>query len=321
VAGEGGVHLAQVGVVETGADDGGLQVVVAHQPGHAPEGLEGTLVGPQEAVSVLLLHGLLVAVAGAGEGHPEDPGAPPLLSLPVEGGRPPEEVHLGLLPRRMLQNVGHLRPLLPAPPDEALHRGVAVAVALLLPQVLGSSPPTRPDPNNPGSFLDSPERHAVALSVPVGETGPAGSFNLAQETPAPGPRHNFGDTKHRTVSYLPRAYSRFDDFFRMSAPVDFGVANPAQVDANGVVHGSVRLTASVNTSEGARTIAWTEGIDFSVDAAAGTVTKLNSALPDQAQASWVPRPNDREGQPVTLEVPSSSRPDPPKVLYIIPTFS
>lgn len=185
----------------------------------------------------------------------------------------------------------------------------------------GVPAPTRPDPNNPGSFLDSPERHAIALSVPVGEAGPDGSLNLTQETPAPGPRHNFGDTKHRTVSYLPRAYSRFDDFFRVGAAVDFGVANPAQVDANGVVPGSVRLTATVNTSEGPRTIAWTEGVDFSVDPATGTVTKLNSALPDQAQASWVPRPNDRQGQPVTLEVPSSTRPDPPKVLYIIPTFS
>lgn len=189
----------------------------------------------------------------------------------------------------------------------------------------GSALPSRPDPNNPNAWLDRPERTAIAISTAVGET-PSNQqkpdeLNLF-EAPAPGPRHSFGDTKRRDVGYLTRAYSRFDEFFRRSGPVDFGKGSPQQLDAAGVVAGSVRLSSIVNTSDGPRTVPYTEGRDFTVDPPTGDVRREGSAMPLKVDASWVPRPNDRlAAQAVNVIVPSSARPEAPRVLYAVPTFS
>ncbi|MCC7076897.1 MAG: hypothetical protein IT198_07200 [Acidimicrobiia bacterium] len=186
----------------------------------------------------------------------------------------------------------------------------------------GAAAPTRPDPNNAGTWLDRPHRGATALSIPVEEQGQPESLSLVEARP-PGPRHEFGDTKHRDVDYLTRAYSRFDDFFRVEGDADFGAANPVVLDGGGVVTGSVRLTSTVSTQDGPRTISYVEGADFTVDSPAGEVTRPNGSLmPDEVVASWVPRPNDRvAGDPVRLAVPASARPDPPRVLYVVPTFA
>ena len=186
----------------------------------------------------------------------------------------------------------------------------------------GAPFPTRPDPNNPGAWLDRLQGTAIPLSAPVAETPfsdlPPDIWDVA-EVPSPGPRHEFHDTKHRDVQYVPRGYSRFDEFFRKQADIDFGANNPFPLDAAGIVHGSVQLSSA----SGPHTLSWSEGIDYSVAETPGELTKLGgSAMPDKVHASWVPRPNDRLGGPLAtpIDVPSSARPDAPKIVYVIPTF-
>lgn len=194
----------------------------------------------------------------------------------------------------------------------------------------GTALPTRPDPANPGSWLDRPAREAVAVSVPVAEEQPPGLTGLIapdvfslDEAPLPGPRHHFGDTKRRDVAYRARAFSRFDDFFRATGTADFGVANPLVLDPAGVVAGSVRLSTTENTPQGPITTSYSEGVDFTVVDSTGEVTRLESStMPARVDASWVPRPNDRqESKETPVTVPASARPEPPKLLYIVPTFA
>ena len=186
----------------------------------------------------------------------------------------------------------------------------------------GAALPTRPDPDNPGLWLDRPVNQAIPISAPVPEPGPGGSpadIWHTTEVPAPGPRHEFHDTKHRNVNYPTRVYSRFDEYFRKDAGIDFGVNNPVLVDAAGIVKGSMRITKLVS----GKTLSYTEGIDYSVDLVTGEVTRLvGSAMPDQVHASWVPDPNDRVGPPTVqpIDILSSVRPDAPKIVYVIPTF-
>jgi hypothetical protein len=54
----------------------------------------------------------------------------------MEGGRPLEVVHLGFLARRVFHDVGHLGMFGLEAAHQALDRGVAVAEAVLLPQIL-----------------------------------------------------------------------------------------------------------------------------------------------------------------------------------------
>lgn len=190
----------------------------------------------------------------------------------------------------------------------------------------GAALPTRPDPSNPGAWLARPGLQAIPISAPVSPQPfldlPPDVWNTA-EVPAPGPRHEFADTKHRDVQYVTRSYSRFDEFFRKEDTIDFGSANPFLVDAAGIVHASLRLTSTISSVNGPRTASYSEGVDFSVDETTGEVTRLGgSAMPDAVDASWVPKPNDRLGGPLVtpLNVPSSARPDAPKLVYVVPTF-
>lgn len=186
-------------------------------------------------------------------------------------------------------------------------------------------PPTQPDPNVPAGWLNRPARTAIAVSIPIAEIPQFGQLDqlFLNEAPAPGARHEFGDTKHRDVTYSPRAYSRFDEFFRVDGNADFTNGDTVTLDNRGIVTGSLKLTSVVNGS----TVSYADGRDFTVDGTGGRVTRrrdpnTNSPLvADLVRAAWVPRPNDRlTSAPVVTNVFASARPDPPVLVYAIPTF-
>lgn len=186
----------------------------------------------------------------------------------------------------------------------------------------GAPAPSRPDENGAG-FLDTRQGSGV-VTLPVGEGLPDASNRetvfMLQELAPPVGRHTFQDTRHRTVQYLSRGFSAFDDFFRAERAVDFSGGATQTLEALGVVTGSVRLQSTPGDQNKA---SWSEGADFTVDAAAGTVTRTQgSMMPARVQASWVPRPNDRVApSAIEVNVPSSARPAAPRVKYIVPTFS
>jgi hypothetical protein len=204
----------------------------------------------------------------------------------------------------------------------------------------GTGLPTRPkiDPDDVAGpdeeELDGWIHHAVRREMPIsapvspqapGEDVPI-NWWLTTEVPTPGPRHEFGDTKHREVAYVTRVYSRFDEYFREQAAASFTQGTAVVLDPRGIVAGSLRI----QTLDGAVPRAsYSEGAHFILDAEAGKVTWNGN--PVTAEASWVPRPNDWMWPPDTtgdpkawadplVNVPSSARPDAPKIVYVIPTF-
>ena len=164
--GEGGVELADVGVVQAAPDHRCLEIVMADDLDHAPKREEGVLMGAQEAAPVLAPQRLLVPVPAAAQRHPEDPGSPPLPGHRVQHqGRALEVVHLGLLPRRVLHDVHDLGPTAPDPPHEPLHREVPVGEAVLLAEVL-------PDPLSGQTPLHPSLDHHSERLAGAGRTRP-----------------------------------------------------------------------------------------------------------------------------------------------------
>jgi hypothetical protein len=150
-------------------------------------------------------------------------------------------------------------------------------------------------------------------------------------------RHEFGDTKHRMVTYRAVATTRFGEFFTSRSEVSFGgtgsalpldTGNPAL----GVVPGSVKVTRSVDRG---RTAPLVEGVHYTVDAASGQVTftdDSNADYPapgDPIVVTYLVPPVTREtpdppasGEtgPQLVNVVSSAPPAAPKVVYAVPTF-
>ena len=134
--GEGGVDFADVRVVQAGAHDCGLQIVVANDLRDALQPNKGVLVCAQKPVAVLRPQRLFVAVLGARQRHAEDPRSPPPALGCIKRGRTLKEVHLCFFTRRMLHDVDQLRVLPLESPHVAPHRGVLVRVGFELAQIL-----------------------------------------------------------------------------------------------------------------------------------------------------------------------------------------
>ncbi len=84
---------------------------------------------------LLIPHRRLVTMPGVAERHTEDPGTSLLARLRMKGRRSLEEVNLRLLPWCRVKNP-YNPSALAQPSHETLHRLIAVAVAVLLHQVL-----------------------------------------------------------------------------------------------------------------------------------------------------------------------------------------
>ena len=188
----------------------------------------------------------------------------------------------------------------------------------------GAALPTRPDPNNPGAWLDRPERYGDRRSrSPSRRRPPADVFDLTEVAPARAaprvPRHQAprralprrARTAASTTSSAP------------SARVDFGGTTRICSTAPASCTARCGSRRASTRSDGRATQSYREGIDFTVDAPAGKVTRAGgSTMPDDVDASWVPRPNDRVA--VRSQTRSTCRrrrgPTAPAV-YVVPTFS
>ncbi len=189
--------------------------------------------------------------------------------------------------------------------------------------------PGTPDPIDVGEVgsLTVERATAFVLDIEHDEELPAEQEDVRH-------RHEFGDTKHRMVTYRGVATTRFGEFFTERDefaydPNDVAVTLPT--GGLGTVPGSVKLIHQPSDH------ALVEGVHFSVDRTTGTITFL-AALADLEQvpqagetmvAIFLVPPVTRETPdppdpsqhgPRLLDVPSSARPSAPRVLYAVPTF-
>jgi hypothetical protein len=129
-------------------------------------------------------------------------------------------------------------------------------------------------------------------------------------------RHEFGDTKHRNVTYTAVATSRFTRHFATTNMVKLADTTPVPLDSGGIVPDSVEV--SDGNGE------YAEGRDFIVDYVAGDIRRTDpSGIPDggTVQVAFLPSPVTRTTDaPQVRDVPSSAHPAAPKVIDVIPTF-
>lgn len=199
----------------------------------------------------------------------------------------------------------------------------------------GTGLPTAPMSTPP---IPPEQRQAVPFSIPGDRPGGPGhaDFDPAKD------RQEFGDTKHRQVTYTTVATTRFSEYFveTVDVLVDFGGSNEMVVlletKGKGVAPGSVKVKNKVLAEDdgkvtGAAT--YVEGTHFTVDAANGTVTvktgEPGDGFAQQGQkivvAYLVPpivRPvgPGESVNPAVLSIKSSAPPAAPKVVYVVPTF-
>jgi hypothetical protein len=130
------VRALDLGVIEHGVDDRGLQVVEHHPAGHPVEPLKRRAVAAAPRGDRLVEDELDILVPTEGQGHHERPRAPQAARIGIEELARRAEVHLRLVARGCLhadRGAGRLRL---QPPEEALHRGVTPGEAVLLDEKL-----------------------------------------------------------------------------------------------------------------------------------------------------------------------------------------
>jgi hypothetical protein len=174
----------------------------------------------------------------------------------------------------------------------------------------------------------------IAHSAPVGAIplGTAVPPPTSVATPAPGLRHDFGDTKHREVFYEAQATTRFLEYFVQTHKVTLHGTAPAVVHAGGLATGATTVK-----SIGTPAITFQPTVDYVEDDTTGTIARTaTSAIAlhngvAHVEVSFVPPPVIRSslekvvapakptGYP--LSVPSSARPGAPDVRYILPLFA
>jgi hypothetical protein len=138
-------------------------------------------------------------------------------------------------------------------------------------------------------------------------------------------QHHFYDTKHRSITYSALATTAFADYFTQTKRITAkSVPFTEALDGGGVVPGSVtaRLLPGAPPKKGGPLQEGPEK-DFTVDAAAGTITVLaGGAAEEDVDVSFLTPPIARESEkPRLLEVPSSARPPAPAIVYVVPTFT
>ena len=165
--------------------------------------------------------------------------------------------------------------------------------------------------------------------IPLGTVQPP---PLSVKTPAPGLRHDFGDTKHREVLYEAQATTRFLEYFVQTEKVALHGTAPTVVNAGGLATGATTVK-----SLGTPAVTFQPTVDYIEDDAAGTIArtatsaiKLHNGVA-HVDVSFVPPPVIRSslekvvppakptGYP--LSVPSSARPAAPDVRYVLPLFA
>lgn len=93
-------HLGHIGIVETGADDRRLQIVVADDQRYTAQVAKRAFMQAQEGLDALIPDALFVAVPRVAEGQAKDSRAVPFAGRGIERWGAAEEVHLAFRARR-----------------------------------------------------------------------------------------------------------------------------------------------------------------------------------------------------------------------------
>ncbi|QDY75701.1 hypothetical protein [Streptomyces qinzhouensis] len=134
-------------------------------------------------------------------------------------------------------------------------------------------------------------------------------------------RHEFHDTRHRTVTYTAVAATRFGDFFTETARAVLTGTDPVVIAPGGFASGTLTV---LNPADG-RVY---DPAEYEADPATGAIRRSGpgSAIPDggTVEAGFVTGPvtrvNTEAQRPVVVDVRSSARPTAPDVAYLVPTF-
>ena len=167
--------------------------------------------------------------------------------------------------------------------------------------------------------------------VELNGNGRVGELPISTGSPATVPldamRHDFGDTKHRNVYYQVLATTSFLEYFAEYATVTLTGTTPVVVNAAGLAPGATIVT------DAATSLSYQSGVDFAEDDTTGTIARITGgAIPTGAvvDVQYVVPPVTRSSleasasPPTPLgtlaDIPSSARPAPPDIRYILPAF-
>jgi len=173
-----------------------------------------------------------------------------------------------------------------------------------------------------GPDFDTPviamRQSGVVLDRFVSTTGSAARETLT-EVPL-----ELGSTRRMKVTLDAEVFCRFSSYFTERREWTATKGSSFVADARGM-----SSTAVVVSNPGSGEV-FTEGVDYSVDRTAGTVTPLETGAINNAtltRIEYIPLPvsrpsaQARRGRSVTFVVPSSARPPVPKVSHVLPAFS
>ncbi len=199
----------------------------------------------------------------------------------------------------------------PAPVDDGPGTGI--------PSLPANQPPTPDLPAGAGATPTAGAKIQVPL-VARGEQQPQ------PETLEVDVDHEFGDTKHKPVTYIAEATTRFAEYFRHTRTVvvsGFGPANAVTLAPQGI---SPRVT--VRSTDGATSYPGSGASPaWSIDAKAGTIWFNSGAaqgvsLGQSVDVVYIPQPLSRFRllEPEPLDIPASARPLAPDVALLTPAF-
>ncbi|MDH3307843.1 MAG: hypothetical protein OEO77_10035 [Acidimicrobiia bacterium] len=183
--------------------------------------------------------------------------------------------------------------------------------------------------SDPDSDFDAPGE-VPAFSVEADRL--TGATDLLDDSLQLADQHEFGDTRHRKVTYQATAVSRFTEYFVERLAHVTG-SDPSATDTIMVGKPVVQGSVVVKTSDSSST--YIEDRDFFVDTPTGTVTlelRPKLSLPGsnpvgvpvstKVDIAYLPVPHSVTGDPsIEVSIPSSARPQPPLVEYVVPTFA
>ena len=186
--------------------------------------------------------------------------------------------------------------------------------------------------------LHEPERWEPEREVPVTSKvfergidtqGPDGSLPIDE-------RHELHTTRHiPAISYRTVATTRFKEYFRERAEVTLTVASPTAglpsaysgpaAGIQAVAEDSERVTSLDGTRTFERNQPGEDAGHYTMDYEAGTITRFDVGdrdnMPNQVRVTYIKREITRPSPaPTVKRALSTRRPDPPKLLYAMPTF-
>lgn len=166
------------------------------------------------------------------------------------------------------------------------------------------------DPSAPAP-VDLPARATpMELTLDYGDDPPVRDVPFAAT-------HIFGDTKRRKVAYVLVGHTRYMEHFTQRGIVRLTGTEPLGLSSAGIVPG----TDTVRSADRATT--YRRGVDYRVDEEGGTIARLpGGAIADRqrVEVAIVPPPVSSGSAPSAVDVPSTARPHPPRVAWIVPTF-